>query len=344
MRIAIVNDTALAVEALRRVITSVARYQIAWIARDGAEAVDRAAQDTPDLLLMDIHMPQMDGVQAIRQIMSSHPCPILVVTSTVKGHAGKVFEALAAGAMDAVSTPVMTGDGQLASQQAFLAKIHTIERLVGRRHKDAPRDHPTNWQPTPRTTNNSTLVVIGASAGGPGAVAELLKVLPALFPPVVVVQHIDTQFAGGMADWLDGQTALKVHVARSNDALLPGNVYVAGEEGHLVMTRKCKLDYIADAPNSSYMPCIDTMLLSVAEYWEGRTAGVLLTGMGRDGAAGLKALREAGALTIAQDKDSSVVYGMPKAAAEIGAAEKILPLMRIASTLVQFAEWRGSHA
>jgi two-component system response regulator WspF len=345
VRIAITNDTAIAVEALRRVVTSVPRYQVAWIARNGEEAVEMTARDKPDAILMDLHMPGMGGVGAIRKIMDSTPCPILVVTATVEGHAAEVFEALAAGALDAVRTPVLNGDGEAASREHFLAKLHTIERLVGRKGPRAKggRETAPKVVLTPRTFEATNLLAIGASAGGPGAVAEVLRTLPENSPPVVVVQHIDSQFAGGMADWLNSQTNLIVHVAMQGEAMKPGHVYLAGQDGHLVLNSDSMLEYIQLSMPSSYMPCIDVFFNSVTENWKGRVAAVLLTGMGRDGAVGLKTLRDTGALTIAQDRETSIVYGMPKAAVELDAAELVLPLKSIAPALLKFAGIQVRH-
>lgn len=179
------------------------------------------------------------------------------------------------------------------------------------------------------------LVAVGASAGGPAALAALLGGLPADFPAaVVVVQHIDPLFAAGMAEWLDRQCALPVRLAAEGELLVPATVLLAGTGDHLVLRSGGRLGYTAVPADGHYRPSVDVLFQSVAHAWRGKAAGVLLTGMGKDGAQGLKAMRENGCLTIAQDRATSAVYGMPKAAAELDAAAAILPLGQIARKLI----------
>lgn len=188
------------------------------------------------------------------------------------------------------------------------------------------------------------LVVIGASAGGPAALAQVLSGLPKDFPAaVVLVQHLDAEFVPGMASWLQGQSPLPVRVAREGDRPAAGTALISGGGRHLILTDTCTLGYTSNAGQSFFRPCIDLFFNSVAKHWKCRTVGVLLTGMGRDGARGLKALREAGAYTIAQDQATSAIYGMPKEAADIGAAIEILPLDRVADALMRvFGKERAS--
>ena len=343
MRMAIVNDLLLAVEALRRVVTSVPDHTIAWVARHGAEAVEKCAADTPDLILMDLIMPVMDGVEATRRIMAATPCLILVVTATVGGNAAKVFEAMGYGARDAVSTPVLGRDGQVEGGAALLAKIATLGKLLEKKPGETAPRRRTSPGVLSSAPHLPPLVAVGASTGGPAALARLLTGLPAQFPAaLVIIQHVDVQFAPGLASWLQTQTPLRVRVAPAGCRLEVGTVWLAGTNDHLIMTPQHTLSYVAEPRDYPYRPSVDVFFQSLvqhnAEHWPDKVAGVLLTGMGRDGAAGLAALRQAGWYTIAQDQASSVVYGMPKAAAEVGAAMHILPLEAIASTLVQFFE------
>ena len=332
MRIAIVNDVVMAVEAMRRVVTGARGHQLAWIARDGAEAVERCAGDTPDLILMDLIMPKLDGVEATRQIMARTPCAIVVVTANVSSASSKVFEALGAGALDAVNTPVLESPGTPDGASALLAKIETIRKLIG----GGARKQFTTISPAARPAVHSQgcLVAIGASAGGPAALAKVLGDLPAqLAASVVIVQHVDLQFAQGLADWLGYQTHLEVRLAREGDCPQPGTALLAGGEDHLVFASPTRLTYIRDPVDYSYRPSVDVFFKSANRFWPGEIIGVVLTGMGRDGAEGLLALRESGYQTIAQDQASSAVYGMPKAAAELHAASEILGLDRIGPRL-----------
>jgi len=178
------------------------------------------------------------------------------------------------------------------------------------------------------------LIVIGASAGGPSAVATVLRDLPAQFGgAIVIIQHVDARFADHMATWLSDQSPTRVRIAREGDRLAAGQILLAGTDDHLVLTRTQTLAYIAEPRDAFYRPSIDVFMKSVCQYWQGMAVGVLLTGMGTDGASGLRALRNNGAVTIAQDRASSVVYGMPKAAAELDAASEVLPVTMIGSRL-----------
>jgi two-component system response regulator WspF len=330
MKIAIVNDTLIAVEALRRVVVSVSEYQIAWIARDGVEAVAKCAADTPDLILMDLLMPVMDGVEATRQIMTRSPCAILVVTSTVSGNASKVFEAMGYGALDAINTPILGMSGHTEGGAGLLAKIATIGKLIGK---------PSPTRKSQRLTPPSSvppLVVLGSSTGGPRALATVLSQCPANLPAaIVVVQHVDAQFAPGLVDWLNEQTPLAVELATAGSALEAGKVLVAGTNDHLVLQSNRTLMYAKEPRDYPYRPSVDVFFSSVAQYWPTKGVGVLLTGMGKDGAKGLMCLRSARWYTIAQNQETSVVYGMPKAAAEMGAAMKILPIEAIAPAVIE---------
>jgi two-component system, chemotaxis family, response regulator WspF len=332
MRIAIVNDVVLAVEALRRILLDGQQHQLAWIAADGEQAVQYCARDLPDLILMDLFMPVLGGIEATRRIMARTPCPILVVTADVNDNSSAVFEAMGAGALDAVNTPVLERPGAWKGANALLAKIDTIRRLVG--VAGAPRRAEITLHGHRRLTRPNCLVTIGASAGGPAAIAKILSELPAGFgAPIVVVQHVDGQFAQGLATWLDYQTSLEVRLAREGDRPQPGTVLLAGGEMHLVFSSPTRLAYVRHPADCSYRPSIDVFFRSVARLWHGHVVGLLLTGMGSDGAEGLRVLRKHGYHTIAQDQATSAVYGMPKAAAQLGAATEVLPLDKIASRL-----------
>ena len=345
MKIAIVNDLPIAVEALRRVLALAPEHEVVWVAGTGREAVALCARQPPDLVLMDLLMPEMDGVEATRRIMTESPCTILLVTASIEANRSRVFEAMGHGALDVVDTPVL-GAGDLAAAAApLLAKIVTIGRLIGGKelsHRKAPHVAAAS-------SGRHGLVAIGASAGGPAALAAVLEALPSNFPAaVVIVQHVDEQFVAGMAEWLGRHSALPVAVAREGDAPRPGAVLLAGKGDHLTFITAGRLGYTAEPRDYVYRPSVDVFFHSICLLWRGDAVGVLLTGMGRDGALGLKALRRRGHLTIAQDQATSAVYGMPKAAAALEAAVEILPLDRIAPRLAGAfaggaAEWRTGN-
>lgn len=319
MKIGIANDVPMAAEALRRALAG-GGHQVAWIARTGLDAVRLCADLRPDLVLMDLAMPVLDGVEATRRIMRESPCAILVVTARPQDNPGLVFRALGAGALDVTATPVLLGEP--GGEAALLAKIRTIGKLV------------LGGTPPAAASNVKRLVAIGASTGGPVALAQLLSRWRApQGTAVVVVQHIDAAFAGHLAKWLGEQIGAPVRAIGDGDALEGGVVRLARTNDHLRLTPGHRLHYDAHPRDEVYRPSIDVFFHSVARHWPGPATGVLLTGMGRDGAAGLLALRQAGKATIAQDEASSAVYGMPRAAAELGAAEKILPLSNIPDAL-----------
>ena len=329
MKIGIVNDSAIAVEALRRTLAPRPGLEVAWVAHDGAQAVSMCGPNPPDLVLMDLVMPVMDGVAATREIMRRTPCPILIVTSDVGHHASLVFDAMGAGALDAVDTPVLGAADMTRPASSLLAKIDAVAAQQADARKPALVVAPA------AAAVSDALVAIGASAGGPAALATLLGRLPANFGAgVIVVQHVDDAFTPGMATWLDQQTALTVRLAKAGDRPTAGTVLLAGGNRHLRVDGSGRCTYSDEPKDAVYRPSIDVFLSSVAEHWRARAVGVLLTGMGRDGAAGLGDMRTRGFITIAQDRATSAVYGMPKAAAEAGAASEILPLPTIAPQLV----------
>lgn len=336
MRIAIVNDMLLALEALRRSVAKRADWEIAWMARDGEEAVKKCAADTPDIILMDLIMPVMNGAEATRQIMRDSPCAILVVTATVEGNMQLVFEAMGHGALDAINTPVLGADGKLTGAAELEEKIDLISKLIGKGKQHQPAlvalgDTITDNQHLPQ------LIVIGSSTGGPAALLEIFKALPTKFPAaIVVVQHVDISFSADLANWLSQQSPLPVDVIEPGCQPEKGIIWIAGTNDHLVMTAEKKFAYCAEPKDVFYRPSVDVFFHSVAANWKARGLGVVLTGMGRDGAEGLLSLRKSGWRTIAQDKKTSVVFGMPKAAAECGAAQKILPIDRIAQELIAY--------
>jgi two-component system response regulator WspF len=339
MRIGIVNDSIMACEALRRVVLSVPGQEVAWIARDGEQAVAMARSDRPDVVLMDLYMPGTDGVEATRRIMGESPCAILVVTATVSGHISKVYQAMGYGALDAVDTPVLGPGGEVAGGAPLLRKIDVIGRLID---KPSPSTS-TSLVSTSASTSISAplpapsvqpLLVIGASTGGPFALAEILAKLPRTLPAsVVIVQHVDAAFAPGLGQWLSEQSARKIRLITEGSVLAEGETVLSGSDDHLILGPDRRLHYSPEPRTISYRPSVDVFFSSVAQHWPRPGVAVLLTGMGRDGGEGLLALRRLGWKTIAQDESTSVVWGMPKAAVELGAADQVLPLPQIAQAI-----------
>jgi two-component system response regulator WspF len=349
LRIAIVNDLAMAREALRRVVLAVPGTEIAWMAENGAEALQRAISDRPDLVLMDLIMPVMDGVECTRRIMREAPCPVVVVTATVEGNASRVYDAIGAGALDAVETPRLSPDGA-RGERPLVEKIEAVRRM---RAADAPGAGATQ-SPIARAAGAASsarpgaacpIIAVGASTGGPQAVATLLDCIPNPAPAgVVVVQHMDPHFLPGLATWLAGRARRSVRLALAGDRPDPSAVLLAGEARQLVMRADGALDYVDGDPAAVHCPSVDAFFESLAAARAGGGVAVLLTGMGRDGAAGLLALRRAGWPTYAQDRDTSVVWGMPGAAHAMGAVERLLPLGELGPAMLSALAARRKDA
>ncbi|MFM7148795.1 MAG: chemotaxis-specific protein-glutamate methyltransferase CheB [Gemmataceae bacterium] len=335
MRVAIVNDMQLTREALRRVVESQPGYQVAWMAENGEVAVRLARQDRPDVILMDLVMPVLNGVDAIQQIMRANPCPILVVTATVSGNYPLVLQAMGQGAVDAVQTPQIGMDGKVSGQEDLLHRLLRLERSAKYRGPDGqssllkPPDSVNIDNPLP------PMVAIGASTGGPEAVARILGAMPPdIGVPFVVIQHISSEFGSNFVHWLRTRTKLTVEAARENDQPRPGVVHVAVTDDHLVLGPNRYFKYTPDPVDDPFRPSVNACFSSLCTRYRVPGVAVLLTGMGADGAKGLGQLRKAGWFTIAQDESTSVVYGMPKAAAETNAACRIMPIGQIAGAIL----------
>ena len=327
----------MAAESLRRVVDSVSDYRLVWIAYNGVEALQKCGELCPDIILMDMVMPEMDGIAATRAICAQYQCAILVVTASVDGHAGMVFEAMGAGALDAVNTPVLGVDGEGVGAPLLLAKIRTIATLL--RGKPLRRDISPPESAQLPASDTTPLIAMGASTGGPSALREILQALPP--EPgvaIAIVQHVDEQFAASFTQWLNEQVAIPVRAAQPGEPPALNTVLVCTREDHLVLRPDGRFDYTPEPRALVYRPSVDVFFHSLAENYKNQLVGVLLTGMGKDGASGLRALRERNWCTLAQDEASCAVYGMPKAAKELNAAGEILSLVNIGPRLAQWAE------
>jgi two-component system response regulator WspF len=333
MRIGILCDQPAMAECLRNAVTQAQEHEVTWTAASGREAIEHCGADAPDLMLMVLRVTGIDIRDATRRIMSSSPCPILLVTVDKGAHVGPVFEAMGHGALDVVDLPTLISSAPQDSTALLLRKIATIARLIGDRN--GVRRRPAQSTLATVSSRCDRLVVIGASAGGPAALAEILASVPRDLPAaIVIVQHVDAQFTVGMTEWLSDQSGLCVRVAKDGDRLVHGGVFMAGTSDHLVVEGTEHLTYTREPVHHAYRPSIDVLFESVSRHWRGKAVGVLLTGMGKDGARGLKVLRDRGHHTVAQDEATSSVYGMPKAAAALDAAVDVLPIGRIAPRLV----------
>lgn len=334
IRVLIVEDSSTLRAYLAGILATEPGIEIVAEAADGAQAIALCHTCRPDVITMDMMLLGMSGLAATEYIMAHCPTPILIVSSSInRGEVFKTCEALAAGAVDALEKP----DG-FAADGAWEARFVATVRLVARirvithpRGRIATRAIP----PKPAVTACHALAAIGASTGGPAAIVEILRALPASFRlPILLVQHINEPFASAFADWLDGQTPRRVGYPRDGDPLAAavGRVVMAPPGYHLVLRGGC-LRLSNEPARHSCRPSVDMLFDSVAAECGATAIGCLLTGMGKDGAAGLARIRAAGGLTIAQDEASSVIFGMPREAIALGGATRVLPLGAIGPAL-----------
>jgi two-component system, chemotaxis family, protein-glutamate methylesterase/glutaminase len=347
INILIVDDSPLFRLVLRTVLESDPQIKVIGEARSGEEAVALSARLRPNIITMDINMPGMGGYEAIRLIMSQSPCPIVALTGIESRDIVDVsFKALALGALIVLPKPIgrTLKDPQMAyivEQLKIMSTVKVVKRSVSsnspvespprirRMTRPLKRSLPAAWNYTPR------LVAIGISTGGPPALQTILSCLSASFPiPIVIVQHISKGFVKGLANWLTETTGFPCKIAETNEVLSGGRVYLAPDDCHLEIQASGKT-WLSDAvPIENLRPSAEALFQSIARNYGPDAIGILMTGMGRDGAHGLLAMHQAGAYTIAQDENSSIVFGMPKEAIDLGAINEILPLEQIAPRLL----------
>ncbi len=351
IRVLVVEDSLTVRKQLCDVIASDPEMELVAEAEDGKSAIALCQQHRPDVLAMDMMLPVMSGLAATEFIMAHCPTPILVVSASVnRGELFKTYEALAAGAVDVLEKPRGDEpDGQW--EQQFLAALKLVSRIRVITHPRARLGtmgrlpvlaEPGATQPVaPR--RNFQVVAIGASTGGPGAIVDILRSLGNGFDlPVLLVLHIGETFGAAFAEWLDGQTPRRVTTAQDGEAVAAaaGRVVMAPPGRHL-MVQEGRLRLTSEPERHSCRPSVDVLFESVAQAYGPQAVGCLLTGMGRDGATGLRDMRTAGGLTLAQDEATSVVYGMPREAALLGAVEHVLPLGEIGPFLSALGSGNG---
>jgi two-component system, chemotaxis family, protein-glutamate methylesterase/glutaminase len=332
IRVLVAEDSAVTREFLRGLLAA-PPFEVVGAVGDGVEAVALVAQLRPDVVLMDIHMPHLDGLAATRQIMESVPTPIVLMTTSFdRTNTAMSFEALRVGALTVLEKPAGAGHPDHSrSVQELLSAVRLMSEVkVIRRWPRAERPGPPV---APRVSHRVRIIAMGASTGGPGALADILGNLGPIDAPVLVVQHIAHGFTEGLAQWLSGQTRLAVSVAGPGETVRGGAVYLApsGRQMGIGADGRIRLQEAVGA--DGFSPSASHLFESVAASFGRAAVGVLLTGMGRDGASGLKSLRDAGAVTIAQDEATSVIFGMPREAVRCGAADYVLPPREIANLI-----------
>jgi two-component system chemotaxis response regulator CheB len=346
-RVLVVDDSLTARKHLIDVISADPELEVAGEAEDGKQAIELCRSLRPDVITLDMMLPVMSGVAVTEYVMAYCPTPILVVSaSTNRGELYKTYDALAAGAVDVFEKPSGSDpDGVwergLVSSVKIVARIRVITHVRGRLGSLSQISplRPASFE-TSNGAGQKKLIAIGGSTGGPAAIAEILRGLPAGFPvPILLVIHIGDPFSSAFAEWLDGLSTLHVRYAKDGEPLptLGQSGMIMAPPGFHLVVQRGTLRLTRDPERNSCRPSVDVLFESLARELGGQTVACLLTGMGRDGAAGLLALRHAGAMTIAQDEASSVVFGMPREAIQIGAVERILSVNQIASALAEVA-------
>jgi two-component system, chemotaxis family, protein-glutamate methylesterase/glutaminase len=347
IKVFLVEDSPVALVILQKLLESAPDIEVVGTALNGIEALETIPKAGPDVICTDLLMGKMGGLELIQQLMMHYPRPILVVSQAVQQtDTDTIFRLLEAGAVDVFSKP-KTGlkEDYDYSKDALLHKIRVLSGVkVFKKKLPIPPSAPTVSTvalsnrpiPEPSGSNPLKIVAIGGSTGGPQAFHKILSKLPVDFPlPIVCVQHISEGFLAGLVGWLNAACLLKVKIAEEGEQPIPGHVYYAPEGYHLSVNRQGHLIYSAAPPVSSHRPSVSVTFQALAEVYGAETIGVLLTGMGRDGADGMKAIAQTGGLTIAQDEASSVIFGMPKEAIALGGVTYILPVQEIAPTLLK---------
>ena len=350
INVLVVEDSPVVREFLIHILSSDPGITVIATAHDGEEALDLVRRHRPDVITMDIHMPKLNGLEATRLIMETNPTPIVIVSgSESTQEVATTFDAMDAGALAVLRRPA--GIGHTDHQATARDMVQTIKLMsevkVVRRWSRMRNAGPILHSATMSLVRESArirIVTMGASTGGPSAIEAILAALPKNFPvPILIVQHMSAGFIGGFVQWLRSSSRLPVHLATHGELLLPGHVYVAPDEYQMKVEREGKIALTKDEPEYGLRPSVSYLFRSVAEVYGSDSVAGLLTGMGRDGAEEMRLLKEKGAVTFAQDKESSVVHGMPGEAIKLDAAMLVLPQEKIAAVLMNLVNHQGKN-
>ena len=350
IKVLIVEDSFVVRENMKFILEQDPELKVAGMAGDGQEGIELAKRLRPDVITMDINMPKMNGFLATRRIMETCPTPIVIVSASWEpDEIKKTFQALEAGAVSILRKP--QGLGHPDYEKSAREIIQTVKQMsevkvVTRRPrlqmaKDSAALLSQAAPPVRRT--GIELVAIGASTGGPLVLQTILSLLPGNLPaPVIIVQHITEGFIGGLVDWLNQSTGFPVHLAAAGEYMLPGHAYLAPDDFNIGVSRSGQITLSRDEKENFFRPSISYLFRAVARNYGPNAAGVLLTGMGSDGAKELKMMEERGAVTLAQNKESCAVFGMPGEAVKLGAAQFVLPPEQIARELINLVSKKNT--
>jgi len=342
VRVLVADDSPTVRLMLSRMLEVDSDIKVVGTAGDGREAVEQVAALRPDLVTMDVNMPVMDGLTAIENIMAENPVPVLVISSVVnKDNIANAARALGAGAVDVISKPMPKSLDEFNSVAADLrTRIQMLSRVrvITRTNPSLVKktvDRPKPAQKAPQARPGDIIVAIGSSTGGPQALQQILCSLPGnLDAGVVIVQHIAKGFTDGLIEWLSTGCDLKIIKGEDGHLVKPGEVVIAPEGVHMIVTSNGRIRLVNRKAPGQHKPSVDVLLESVAKVYGKNAIGIILTGMGRDGAQGIKAIHDQGGYTIAQDEDTSVIFSMAKEAIRLGGVDQIVPLPEV-SRLIQ---------
>jgi two-component system chemotaxis response regulator CheB len=342
IRVLVIDDSTFVRQALARMLASDPEIEVVGLASDGSDGHAKACALRPDVITLDMRMPRMDGLEALRRIMADCPAPVLLLSSHTTEGASLTMRGLEMGAMDFVDKSSVQGPMNLLGlTDELIAKVRALASVPRSKVVAAlPRPWPQR-KPAPRPPRGKSgveTVVIGTSTGGPPALQAIIPRLPADFASaVLIVQHMPVGFTRSLAERLDSRSVLTVREAADGDPVTPGCVLVAPAGRHMKVRRRARAVevWLDDEPRSAlHRPSVDVLMASVAAIYGVRALGVLLTGMGSDGVEGLRAIRQAGGRALAESEETSVIYGMPKAAVEAGVVDESVPLDRMADEIL----------
>lgn len=347
IKVLVVDDSAFMRKALTSMLQEDPEIKVIGTARDGVEAIQMIQDLKPDIVTMDVEMPRMDGITALREIMQKCPVPVIMVSSLTTEGAKVTLEALELGAVDFIpknlaelSVNIVKIKGMLIEKIKTIGKRGIIKRKPIAKPGETKIETPKVEIPKVRVTTERKvgIVSIGTSTGGPKALQEIIPKLPKDFPvPIVIAQHMPPNFTKPFAERLDQLSQISVKEAEEGEAIKPGIVYIAPGRGHMRLKRRgieALVTISEDKEEFIYRPSVDALMLSVADCFPGRSLGVILTGMGNDGAKGCKKIKENGGRVFAQNEESCVVYGMPRAVIEAGIADKVVSLEEMAGEII----------
>jgi len=335
----IVDDSKFVQEALKAIFASDGDIEIAGVADDGLQAIEKVRHLKPDFVTMDLQMPVMNGLESMERILAEHPVPIFVISDNTDSE--MAFLALSKGALEIIpkSEIRLKKAGELLARIKLLARKSPFRTPTRANACAATKPGKNPFLPAAGKHDFDRVVAIACSTGGPKALDVILSALPGDFPyPILIAQHIADGFVTGLVKWIDATSALRVKEGGWGEAIRPGSVYISPVDKHMTVTEKGTLTFVERLENDIYHPSCDKLLASAGQVYGKNTIGVILTGMGSDGVEGIKAIKQKGGVTLAQDEKSCAIFGMPKIAIEAGCIDKILPLEMIGAYLVQLAK------